>query len=96
MKKTLYISLIHVGLQLLYTFLIVIDSVQSPDPAHQSLTFMLTLAFIMVIHFVLGILVIIIHSFAKRSDLIRAHLLGMGLALLIGGSVCFVAPDWII
>lgn len=92
MKKTLYITFIHVGLQLLYTALLCMDFAHSDDPSYRLLTFELKLAFTMTIHGVLGILMVIIHSLNNRSDLIWAHLLGLGLAILLGGSACFIAP----
>lgn len=92
MKKTFYITFIHVGLQLLYTALLCMDFAHSDDPSYRLITFELKLAFTMTIHCVLGILMVIIHSFNNHSDLIRAHLLGLGFVLLIGGSLCFVAP----
>lgn len=92
MKKTAYITVIHIVIQLLYTTLIFWDLSQSGDPSHRMLGFMFTMAFAMVIHFVLTILFVIIHSIAKRSDLVRAQFLGFGLAMLLGGSACFIAP----
>lgn len=92
MKKTSYITLIHIIVQLLYTALIFWDLSQSVDTGHRMMAFMFTMAFAMAIHFVLTILLVIIHGIAKRSDLVRAQFLGLGLAMLLGGSACFIAP----
>jgi len=92
MKKNTYIVLIHIIIQLLYTVLILWDLSQSVDAGHRMMAFMFTMAFAMAIHFVLAILFVIVHSIAKRSDLVRAQFLGLGLAMLIGGSACFIAP----
>lgn len=92
MKKTYYITIIHIVVQLLYTALIFWDLSQSVDTEYQMLGFMFTMAFAMAIHFVLAILLVILHSISKRSDLVRAQFLGLGLAMLIGGSACFIAP----
>ena len=92
MKKNNYIILIHIIIQVLYTGFIFWDLSQSGDASLGMTGFMFTLAFAMAIHFVLAILFVIVHSIAKRSDLVRAQFLGLGLAMLMGGSACFIAP----
>ena len=95
MKTKYYIVAAHIFIQLLYTSLVFKELINTGYASHYILTFSLNLAFAMGLHLIISLLIILIHGLNKRNDLVKANLLGIGLAMLIGGSFCFMAPNLI-
>lgn len=95
MKTKYYVVAAHIFIQLLYSALIFKDLLDTGYASHYILTFSLNLAFAMALHLIISLLIILICALIKRNDLVKANLLGIGLAMLIGGSFCLMAPNLI-
>jgi hypothetical protein len=95
MKTKYYVVAAHIFIQLLYTCLVFKELINTGYASHSILTFSLNLAFAMGLHLVISLLIILVHGTNGRNDLVKANLLGIGLAMLIGGSFCLMAPNLI-
>lgn len=95
MKAKYSIILAHMVTQLVYSALIFKDLLDTGYASHYILTFSLNLAFAMGLHLIISLLIILILALIRRNDLVKANLLGIGLAMLIGGSFCLMAPNLI-
>jgi hypothetical protein len=95
MKTKYYVVAAHIFIQLLYTSLVFKELINTGYASHYILTFSLNLAFAMGLHLIITLLIILVYGTIGRNDLVKANLLGIGLAMLIGGSFCLMAPNLI-
>lgn len=97
MKKETQIIAIHLGVQVLYsTLFMVFCYAQGLEEEffrfYTWLGFMVTQAFFMIGH---GITIAILASNQPKDkpEYAQAHWLSLGFVFLLGGSICFVAPE---
>lgn len=97
MKKETQIMAIHLGAQMLYSLLLVIlFQDDSPEKEFFStytwLGFMFTQAIFMIGH---GTTIAILASNQPKDkpEYAQAHWLSLGFVFLLGGSICFAAPE---
>lgn len=87
-KKTTLIIAIHLIVALYYSWRSVEDLSYPPMASHFELGFFLS----QFCHFVLTAIVAGILMAYEKKEWAKANWLGFLLAVLIGGSVCFIAP----
>lgn len=89
MKKTNQIITIHLGVLVLYTLFFAIWTDGSGP--YRWMGFMILQAIMMVGHGVSTQILALTQS-PDKPEYSKAHWLGLGLMLLIGGSICFITP----
>jgi hypothetical protein len=96
MKKTNQIITIHLGVLVLYTLFFAIwinysDAGDDYPNPYKWLGFMFLQAIMMIGH-AITIAILASNQPESKPENAKAHWLSLGLILLIGGSICFIAP----
>ena len=92
MKKTAYITLIHITLMALYTFAMCYG-IDEEYSFQLDTRFQLPLFLLLALHLIVGILMIIVLTVQRKYESLQAHFLGLMFVLLFGGTVCYVVPQ---
>lgn len=81
----------HVAIQLVYTVVLTF-CMANGDTLAEFITALFVFFLALLAHLLVAIVLMIRLRHSEKPHLIKAHLLGVLFALLIGGSTCLIAP----